>query len=52
MKIDNWNNKFTEREGTAYFVTYNLECLDDLHALHNNYPLGPETSGYQLIVRI
>ena len=30
------------KSSTGYFLEVNLEYLDELHELHNNYPLAPE----------
>ena len=35
-------NPITEKSPIGYILEVNLEYTDELHALHNNYPLAPE----------
>ena len=35
-------NSITEKSPIGYILEVNLEYTDELHALHNNYPLAPE----------
>ena len=41
--VDKFNiNSIDEKSSTGYFLEVNLEYLDELHELHNDYPLAPE----------
>ena len=52
VKNDKWDDKFnldfsltfffTRKEGIGYFVECDLEYPENLHGLHNDYPLAPE----------
>ena len=35
-------NSINEKSDTGYFLEVDLEYLDELHELHNDYPLAPE----------
>ena len=35
-------NSFSEKSEIGYFLAVDLEYLDELHELHNDYPLAPE----------
>ena len=35
-------NSINEKNETGYFLQVDLEYLDELHELHNDYPLAPE----------
>ena len=35
-------NSINEKSGTGYFLEVDLEHPDELHELHNYYPLAPE----------
>ena len=35
-------NLISKKSDTGYFLEVNLEYLDELHELHNDYPLAPE----------
>ena len=35
-------NSTNEKSNTGYFLEVNLEYPDELHELHNDYPLAPE----------
>ena len=41
--IDEFNiNSINEKSDTGYFLEVDLECANNLHKLHNDYPLAPE----------
>ena len=42
VKNDKWNDIFTKKDGTGYFVEYDLVYPENLHDSHNDYPLAPE----------
>ena len=35
-------NSISEKSLIGYFIEVDLECLNKLHELHNDYPLAPE----------
>ena len=35
-------NSINEKSEIGYFLEVDLEYLDELHELHNDYPLAPE----------
>ena len=35
-------NSISEISSTGYILEVDLKCPNELHVLHNNYPLGPE----------
>ena len=35
-------NSISENSSDGYILEADLEYLDELHELHNNYPLAPE----------
>ena len=35
-------NSVSGKSEIGYFLEADLECLDELHVLHNDYPLAPE----------
>ena len=35
-------NSVSEKSPIGYFLEVDLEYSDEIHALHNNYPLAPE----------
>ena len=35
-------NLVSEKSPIGYILEFDLEYTDELHALHNNYPLAPE----------
>ena len=34
-------NSINEKSDTGFFLEVDLECPDELHKLHNDYPLAP-----------
>ena len=41
--VDNFDlNSISEKSPIGYILKDNLECSDELHVLHNDYPLVPE----------
>ena len=42
IESDKWNSIFKRKEGAGYFIECDLEYLENLHDLHNDYPLAPE----------
>ena len=41
--IDEFNiNSISKKSDTGYFLEVDLEYPDELHALHNDYPLAPD----------
>ena len=42
LKEDKWDDIFTNKEGIGYFIECDLEYPNELHDLHNDYPLAPE----------
>ena len=34
-------NSISEKSPVGYFLKVDLECQDELHELHNDYPLAP-----------
>ena len=42
-KVDNFDlNSFSEKRPIGYILEVVLDYLDELHVLHNDYPLAPE----------
>ena len=42
-KLDNFNvNSISENKPVGYILEVDLKYLDELHVLHNDYPLAPE----------
>ena len=42
-KLDNFNvNSISENKPVGYILGVDLKYLDELHVLHNDYPLAPE----------
>ena len=42
-KIDNFDiNSISERSPTGFILQVDLEYPEELHVLHNDYPLAPE----------
>ena len=42
LKEDKWDAIFKNKEGIGYFIKCDLEYPNELHELHNDYPLAPE----------
>ena len=42
-------NSIGEKNEIGYFVEVDLECPNELHKLHNDYPLAPENSLFLVI---
>ena len=43
QNVDNFDvNPSSENSWTGYILKVDLEYLEELHKLHNNYPLAPE----------
>ena len=42
IKSDKWNSIFKRKEGVGYFIECDLEYLENLYDLYNDYPLAPE----------
>ena len=42
FKKDVWDVILKKKEGTGYFIECDLEYPEELHDLHNDYPLAPE----------
>ena len=38
-----------EKSSIGYFLEFDLKYPDELHELHNNYPLAPENVLFQVI---
>ena len=38
-------NSISESSSDGYILEFDLEYLDELHELHNDYPLAPEKLG-------
>ena len=42
LKKDEWCVILKKKEGIGYFIECDLEYPEELHDLHNDYPLAPE----------
>ena len=41
--VDDWDvNSFNEKSEIGYFLEVDLEYPNELHELHNDYPIAPE----------
>ena len=47
MSISECNS--TEKSPIGYFLEVDLEYSDELHELHNDYPLAPEKLAFSMI---
>ena len=42
LKEYKWDDIFKNKEGIGYFIECDLEYPNQLHDLHNDFPLAPE----------